>query len=136
MLKNGETREGVCRGLAIGFGVVLAGFDVLLWSYPFRWIWLVPNGLAVALLWYGAWRSPRVLTGGWGFACAVLYLDVSVCLIRREPKLLLTALAALFALTVVGFVLSLFPLPQASPAAVPANGQGQQQTNPSGGAQA
>src|SRR5262245_42794187 len=119
-MMSAETREGACRGLAIGFGVVLLAFEVIQHlGNPYRWPWQVTAAdvLAVAMLWYGAWRSPRVLTGGWGFACALLYVAVLISWIGRWPPLTLAALVALLTLSIVGFVFSLFPIPQGSPAA-------------------
>ena len=114
--------------LAIGFALFLAVAEVARnwgdWSdWPF---WLV-DYLAVGLLLVGALRSLRAreaslwLSGGWGFTCAMFYMSFFSHLaeLRADPNVaehglldagpLTLAIGVLFAVTIVGLVLSLVP---------------------------
>jgi hypothetical protein len=114
--------------LAIAFALFLAVAEVARnwgdWSdWPF---WLV-DYLAVTLLLVGASRSLRAreaslwLAGGWGFSCAMFYMSFFSHLaeLRADPNApehgllearpLTVAIGVLFALTIVGFALSLLP---------------------------
>lgn len=114
--------------LAIGFALFLAVAEVARnwgdWSnWPF---WLV-DYLAVGLLLVGATRSLRAregslwLAGGWGFTCAMFYMSFFSHLaeLRADPNVaehglleagpLTLAIGVLFALAIVGLLLSLVP---------------------------
>jgi hypothetical protein len=109
--------------LAIGFGVFLAIAEVVRnwgdWGYwPF---WLV-DYIAAALLIAGGWAVTRrragaapLLAGAWGFTCAMFYMSffshvATLAQADRGPidhTQLTIIIGALFALTILGFVLSL-----------------------------
>ena len=113
--------------LALGFAVFLAIAEVVRnwgdWGFwPF---WLV-DYLAVALLATGAWLTLREraggaawLAGGWGFTCAMFYMSFfsHVAELRADPNAadhgpieharLTATIGVLFAITIVGFALSL-----------------------------
>ena len=114
----------VAARLAIGFAVFLAVAEVVRnwgdWGYwPF---WLV-DYLSVALLLYGArqalrpfpWRRTAPLAGAWGFTCAMFYMSFFLHLARLhapdhgpiESRSLTVGIGVLFAIAVVGLLLSL-----------------------------
>jgi len=61
---------------------------------------------AVSLLLYGALRSPRVLAAGWGFSCAMFYMAFFSSVDAGRGGGVMWGMSALFALTVLGLVLS------------------------------
>lgn len=64
-----EAAYRISRRLAIAFGTGLAVIEVFYnWGNPSWWPFIVVDFVAVALLLYGAMRSPTVLAAGWGFA--------------------------------------------------------------------
>jgi hypothetical protein len=108
-----DAREALNRRLAIVFGVGLALIEVgYNWSNPSWWPFILVDYIAVALLLYGAWRSPRVLAAGWGFACAMFYMAFFFSWRPETNDLVLFGMGALFALTIVGLLLSLADAPQ------------------------
>lgn len=112
--------------LAVVFAVFLAIAEVVRnwgdWGY---WAFWVVDYIAVALLLAGARAALRpagrtdVLAGGWGFTCAMFYMSFFSHLesLGRgegdhgpiEHGGLTFAIGFLFAVTVVGFALSLAP---------------------------
>ncbi len=60
----------------------------------------------MALLLYGALRSPQVLAAGWGFACAMFYMAFFVSLDSGREGPLMIGMALLLGLTILGVVLS------------------------------
>lgn len=96
------------RRLALGFGATLAVAEVgFNWGDPSWWPFILVDYLAVALLVYGALRSPRVLAAGWGFACAMFYMAFFLFIEGGQtPTLLSIGVGAMFAVTVVGLGLS------------------------------
>lgn len=107
-------REALCRRMAFGFGTLLAVIEVLYnWNNPSWWPFIAVDYIAVALLLFGAWRSPRVLTGGWGFACAMFYMAFFSSWQEGRPLPLLAGMGVLFAVTIIGFLLSLPAQPAA-----------------------
>lgn len=110
MASNG--RESQCRRLAVVFGLALAVIAVAYnWSNPSWWPFIAVDYIAVVLLLYGAWRSPRVLTGGWGFTCAMFYMAFFSSWDQGRAPSLLIGMGAMFGITIVGFALSLPPVP-------------------------
>jgi hypothetical protein len=114
--------------LAIGFALLLAVAEAVRnwgdWGY---WPFWVVDYLAVALLLVGAVRSLRAryaslwLSGSWGFTCAMFYMSFFSHLeaLRADPNVqehgpiaagpLTLAIGVLFAVTILGFILSLLP---------------------------
>ena len=112
--------------LAVGFALFLAVAEAARnWGDWGWWPFWVVDYLAVLLLLAGGLRSlrerraSRWLSGGWGFACAMFYMSFFSHLaeLRADPNAqehgpfaaapLTLAIGALFALTVLGFALSL-----------------------------
>ena len=120
------------RQLAVGFALFLAVAEIVRdwgdWGY---WPFWVVDFLAAGLLLAGARASRReggaagsggaLLSGAWGFACAMFYMSFFSHLERLRADSaapdhgplsharLAVAIGALFGVTVVGFVLSLGP---------------------------
>ena len=108
------------RRLAVGFAVFLAIAEVARnwgdWGY---WPFWVVDYLAVALLLFGARRvehdGGRLLSGAWGFTCAMFYMSFFSHLAAldqpdRGPldqRPLTLIIGILFALTIAGFAASL-----------------------------
>jgi hypothetical protein len=120
------------RRLAFGFALFLAVAEIVRdWGDWGFWPFWVVDFLAAGLLVAGARASRRqdgpsgsggaLLSGAWGFTCAMFYMSFFSHLERLAetpappdhgplPHARLTvAIGALFAVTVVGFVLSLGP---------------------------
>jgi hypothetical protein len=112
--------------LAIGFAVFLAIAEVVRnWGSWGFWPFWVVDYLAVALLAAGAVRTLRArtaslwLSGGWGFTCAMFWMSFfsHVAELRADPNApdhgpvehgpLTAIIGALFAITILGFALSL-----------------------------
>jgi hypothetical protein len=109
---SNNRREELCRRLAIGFGLTLAAIEVAYnWNNPSWWPFIAVDYIAVVLLLYGAWRSPRVLTGGWGFTCAMFYMAFFSSWYQGTSPALLAGMGTMFAVTIVGFILSLPAVP-------------------------
>ena len=111
----------VTAWLAIGFGIFLAIAEVRRnwgdWGY---WPFWVVDYIAVALLLYGGRAALRrgnatPLCGAWGFTCAMFYASFFSHLSSLdkpdhgpvEPLTLTITIGVLFAITIVGFALSL-----------------------------
>lgn len=96
------------RRLALVFGASLAVIEVFYnWADPAWWPFIAVDYIAVALLLYGAWRSPGVLAAGWGFACAMFYMAFFFSLEAGRTGPAMLGMGALFALTGIGLGLSL-----------------------------
>ena len=114
--------------LGVGFALFLAVAEVARnWGDWGWWPFWVVDYLAVALLLVGSLRTLSArraslwLSGGWGFTCAMFYMSFFSHLaeLRADPNAtdhgpfaagpLTLAIGVLFALTVVGFALSLVP---------------------------
>lgn len=114
--------------LAIAFAVFLAVAEVVRnWGNWGFWPFWVVDYLAVALLAVGAVRTLRSgtaslwLSGGWGFTCAMFWMSYfsHVAELRADPNAadhgpiehwrLTATIGFLFALTILGFALSLRP---------------------------
>lgn len=109
--------------LAIGFGVFLAVAEVARnwgnWGY---WPFWVVDYIAVALLLHGGRQSLRgagatPLCGAWGFTCSMFYMSFFSHMASLDKpdhgpfdQIPLTiTIGVLFAITIVGFALSLMP---------------------------
>jgi hypothetical protein len=109
---GGESMQDVGRAdrwsrrLGLAFAAALAVIEVgYNWRRPSWWPFILVDYIAVALLLYGALRSPRVLAAGWGFACAMFYMAFFLTLQAGQRGPLLVGMGALFAVTVVGLAL-------------------------------
>lgn len=102
-------RELWCRRLGISFAILLGIVEVFYnWSNPSWWPFILVDYIAVGLLLYGSWKSHRVLAAGWGFACAMFYMAFFLSWeLGEAPTLILVGMAALFAWTIIGLILSL-----------------------------
>jgi hypothetical protein len=99
--------EKVARWLGVAFGTALAIIEVFYnWNDPSWWPFILVDYIAVALLLYGAWRSPRVLTAGWGFTCAMFWMAFFFSWELGAERWILAGMGFLFALTIVGLTLS------------------------------
>ena len=95
------------RRLAIGFAASLAVIEVFYnWGNPSWWPFIAVDYIAVALLFYGAFRSPRVLAAGWGFTCAMFYMAFFISLDAGRGGAVMLGMGGLFALTILGLALS------------------------------
>lgn len=95
------------RRLAIGFGIALAVIEIFYnWGNPSWWPLILVDYIAVALLLYGAFRSPPILAAGWGFACAMFYMAFFVSLEAGRGGPVMLGMGLLFALTVLGLASS------------------------------
>ena len=78
---NGELTFQISRRLGIAFGVAVAVIEVFCnWGNPSWWPFILVGYIAVALLLYGALRSPLILAADRGFACAMFYMAFFVSL--------------------------------------------------------
>ena len=103
------TADGISRRLAIGFGLALAVIEVFYnWGNPSWWPFILVDYIAVALLLYGALKSPRILAAGWGFTCAMFYMAFFSSLDAGRGGSVMVGMGLLFALTVVGLALSVY----------------------------
>ena len=63
--------------------------------------------IAVALLLYGAFRSPRILAAGWGFTCAMFYVAFFVSLEEARSGPVMVGMGSLSGLTLLDLILSI-----------------------------
>jgi len=128
MIKNSNLIRISAR-LAVGFAIVLMIVETVHnwgdWSNPALWI---IDYFACALLFVGAWlvlkgnhiNGVALLTGGWGFACAIFWMayfiiagDLSDSARDADPIVEVFALG-LFCWTLLGFGLALTALASSS----------------------
>jgi hypothetical protein len=117
------TRRSLGVRLALPFAVFLAVAEVVRnWGDWQFWPFWVVDYIAVALLAWGWWAMRRgrpgalvVLSGAWGFTCAMFYMAFfsHLSLLSSpgrgpiDPRTLTVIVGLLFAVTVVGFVSTL-----------------------------
>ena len=106
----------ISRNLGLVFAIGLAITEVFYnWGNPSWWPFILVDYIAVALLVYGALRSPLILAAGWGFACAMFYMAFFISLDEGRTGPVLIGMGALFGLTILGLALSVHVALQQDP---------------------
>lgn len=91
--------------MAFGVGLAVVELVYNIWS-PSWWPFIVVDYIAVILLLYGALRSLRILSAGWGFAAGAHYMAFFVSWGTSGPSPMILGLGLLFAVSIWGLLLT------------------------------